>query len=571
MFKSKKQEIVEYYAGLKTHELLDRFFNGNITDDARRVAMAEFAKRGIDPSDPLVLAKAEAEAQKDAYSRKKPKLTEEDISRQETGKLIITLLLIGVIPILSWLAGYMTESALGQQFVRAVGRQLGADGIGKIQSQSMSLGTYCASGDTAGEAICAALRHVSWLQSASIATLAVGIVLLLAIIIASRMASNNRGLLLSVFSPFRVGMLFVLFLLILAQGALAGYGAYIFETTVMHRIHYIVVGSIVVGAFIGAFSMLEAGLSISGNLSTPVIGLPASKEQQPRLWARVEEIARKLGATMPSNIVLGMEPNFFVTAAGVDAYPGPKKQSGATLYLSLPLMRILTVPELTAVVGHELGHYRGQDTEFSLRFYPIYAGTAQALRALDSDGEGKTRDFGFKSIGLVPATALLSFFMGQFAKAERKIGRERELEADRAGASASSPEDLATSLIKVSAFAPAWVAIRSAMVDALLEQKAYGNISSMFHEIVVANATPDAFKSVGASVAVHPTDTHPPTEARITSLGHSLGDFDPDALTPGASILDSSASLIDDLAALEEELTTYEHQALARTGKSADK
>jgi Zn-dependent protease with chaperone function len=43
-----------------------------------------------------------------------------------------------------------------------------------------------------------------------------------------------------------------------------------------------------------------------------------------------------------------------------------------------------------------------------------------------------------------------------FAQNETAIGRERELKADEAGAEASSPLALATSLIKVSLFAAFW-------------------------------------------------------------------------------------------------------------------
>jgi len=559
---SKKiQEIAEHYASLQTYELLERYLSGNITDEARRIALAEFQKRGVDPTDPNVLAKAQAEAELAAYERKR-NTSPEEISQQETGKLVLTLLMVAVIPIIGWLLGYFSELNLQQQFVKVVNRQFGAAGLEQLNS----LRTFCEASGSSQESICARLEHIDWLQNASIAALAAGILLLIAIILAARKAAVDRQLLLRVFSPLRVGMLFALFILILVQGAIASYGAYIFEATAIHRVHWYVIGAIAVGAFIGAFTMLEAGLSISKNLSTSIIGKSVSRDQQQTLWNHVEEIAKKLGATPPNNIVLGFEPNFYVTASEVKTYPGPVSQTGTTLYLSLPLMRILSVPELSAVIGHELGHFRGQDTDFSLRFYPIYAGTAQALQALNSDGDGKPQEFGLKSIGLIPATALLSFFMGQFAKAERTIGRDRELEADKAGASVASSSALATSLIKVAAYAPAWSLIRSAMVEALQEQKAYQNTSSMFHEIVVKNSKPEIFDGIGASVAVHPTDTHPSTEIRLSALGHSMDDFLIDDLRPASVLIETSVSLVHDLDQIEEELTLMEHQALVAMG-----
>ncbi len=561
----KTKEVAEYYAGLETYELLQRFHSGEITDDARKIALAEFEKRGINPTDPTVLAKAQTEAELAAYSRRKSQ-TATDIAQQETGKLIVTFLMISVIPVLGWILGYVSESNLQQQLTRAVNREYGVAGLAKMQSSGLTLRTFCEDPQSAGEAICTTLAHISWLQTASIGTLVTGIVLLLAIVVAAKMASNNRQLLLKIFSPLRVGMLFVLFFLILVQGAIASYGAYIFEATTVHRVHFYVIGAIAIGSFIGAFSMIEAGLSITKNLKTSILGRPAKRDRQPRLWNHVEEVAKKLGSQTPSNIVLGLEPNFYVTASDVEAYPGPVTQTGTTLYLSVPLMRILSIEELTAVIGHELGHYRGADTEFSLRFYPIYAGTVQALQALESDGDGRPKEFGLRSIGLIPATAILTFFMSQFARSERSIGRDRELEADKAGATVASPSALARSLIKVAAFAPAWSVARSAVIDALRERKAYKNMSSMFHEIVTKNAKPEIFDGIGATVATHPTDTHPSTELRLSALGYSMADFLIDDLRPSEVLLSTSASLLDGLLDLEEELTTIEHGALVEMG-----
>jgi Zn-dependent protease with chaperone function len=52
------------------------------------------------------------------------------------------------------------------------------------------------------------------------------------------------------------------------------------------------------------------------------------------------------------------------------------------LYCSLPLCRILSGSEVSAVIDHELGHFKGLDTNFSESFYPIYCGTASAIGAL---------------------------------------------------------------------------------------------------------------------------------------------------------------------------------------------
>jgi Zn-dependent protease with chaperone function len=51
--------------------------------------------------------------------------------------------------------------------------------------------------------------------------------------------------------------------------------------------------------------------------------------------------------------------------------------------------------------------------------------------------------------------AVLGYFLEAFAVAERRLGRERELVADQAGASVTSERVMATALVKVHAYVAA--------------------------------------------------------------------------------------------------------------------
>ena len=474
-------------------------------------------------------------------------------------RFLLLIALVAAIPIGGYLVGIYVESDFKKQWANLIAKEFGEKGLDALKTGQLSLERVCGEPQAATESICQTYGYVQLLQNASILAFVAGLALLLAIFLGARLASSNRTLLLTVFSPGIKAVLLALFGLILVQGAIATYGAYIFESTAIHRVHLFLIGGIGLGAFLGAIAMIKAGFSISKRASTSVLGKSISEEAEPQLWKLVKETATRLGATPPKNIIIGLEPNFYVTSADVVVYPGASKQPDETLYLSLPIMRILSCDELTAVIGHELGHFRGEDTKFSLRFYPIYAGTAQALTAL----EGRSQD-GAGTLALLPAFAILSFFMEQFAKTERTIGRNRELEADKAGASVASGQALATSLLKIGAFAPLWSSIRTAIVEALNQGKAYTNVSTLYAEVAASSAKPELLEEVASTATTHPTDTHPPTVTRIQALGLSVAELKQNALTIDADT--SSANLLTHLTALEEELTVVEQRFLLELG-----
>jgi len=474
-------------------------------------------------------------------------------------RLLILLALVAGIPAGGLLAGLYVEKDFQQQWSDAIVENFGEKGRQALTTGVLTLERFCKDPEMTAEQACQAFDNVRLLQVASVLAIAAGLALLLLIFFGARVASANRTLLASVFGPGVKLVLLALFVLILVQGAIATYGTYVFEATAVQRVHYFIIGAIGIGALIGAFTMLKAGFAISKRASTAVVGKVVTAETEPKLWQFVQALATKLGARPPRNIVLGFDPTFYVTSADVVVYPGEHKQPNETLYLSLPLMRVLSPEELTAVVGHELGHFRGEDTKFSLRFYPIYAGTNQAIEALHAQNED-----GARMLALLPALAILSFFMEQFAAAERTIGRERELEADKAGASVANGQALAAALLKVGVTVPLWQQITVAMVEALNKGKVYTNVSTMFAEFAARTITPEAFADVDQGVMSHPTDTHPPTAMRIQALGVSIDD----ARRAAANVKPdtSSATLLANAAALEEELTEIQHRVLLEIG-----
>src|SRR6185295_11200706 len=88
----------------------------------------------------------------------------------------------------------------------------------------------------------------------------------------------------------------------------------------------------------------------------------------PALWAHLRRCAAHLNTAPPDNVVAGIDVNFFVTEAPLKVRE--RTVTGRSLYVSLPLLRLLDRPEADAVLVHELAHLRGGDTASSARLGP---------------------------------------------------------------------------------------------------------------------------------------------------------------------------------------------------------
>jgi Zn-dependent protease with chaperone function len=279
-----------------------------------------------------------------------------------------------------------------------------------------------------------------------------------------------------------------------------------------------------------------------------------SREQASEFWNHVGRVSEQLSALPPENIVVGLDPNFFVTEADVTCLDG--ELSGRTMYCSLLLSRIMTVDELAAVIGHELAHFKGLDTQFSQNFYPIYRGTITSILSLRESAEG------WRSIAILPAVAILSYFLECFSLAETRIGRDRELMADKEGASITSPTTIASALVKVHAFSPLWAGLQDAAGEALRSGKAFINVSKTFAEVAATARDSTVFDGIAERHLTHPTDSHPPLGVRLEGLGVTLPEVATAALLvnpPNAAI-----QLIPDYESKEEQISVAFHAILGR-------
>jgi Zn-dependent protease with chaperone function len=254
--------------------------------------------------------------------------------------------------------------------------------------------------------------------------------------------------------------------------------------------------------------------------STPmsVLGQVVTPEQAPALWARVRELADQLGALAPEHIVLGMTEGFYVTSSDVNLLPSGSALKGRTLHVPMLYLGLLDSAETGAVIGHELAHFAGADTEYSLRFVPIYEGIGRSLGVI---AETMLQSDVLQRTTLWPAFMLGEYFMERFDHAVNHWSRVRELAADAAGAKLTGNTAIASALVRISA------------IDPLLQQGVSTHVARATNPSSEHVLTRDLPGSVVQELAAqpltlpeedmaaslpHPSDTHPSNRERLASL-----------------------------------------------------
>lgn len=480
-------------------------------------------------------------------------------------RIFLLSLFLFVIPLLGWLTSLYVESTLDREFRDALISNHWVTAA-EYDSRGLSYLKACGPGGALAAAkeaaeLCSGAEEIADTRLAAGATAALGAGLILLILLGKRLAGNDRGRLSRIFGPLVRIVMLVLAVSVIAQAGLLVYSIYTLEAAAIQRVHGGILAAIGLGALFGSFQLLKSGLGLLKEQPSTLRAELLSRSGHPEIYTLVEQVASKLKAEAPDHIVVGLEPNFFVTANPVQLLGGDGQTlRGRTLFMSLALLRILSKDEMVAVIGHELGHFRGQDTEYSLKFAPIYSRLTSALGGMGSSE-------GASSFALLPAMTVLNVCLSQFAETERTIGRERELLADQAGAEASSPDNLASALVKVSLYSGYWNTLTQQHVDILAEGRYFENLAEVYqgacaniHSTLEWDEAKPLFTEY---VQPHPVDTHPPLGMRLKSLGVSIDDKDASIATPAAT---PASDAIPDAAEIEQRLSTLEIRWLEAIG-----
>jgi Zn-dependent protease with chaperone function len=231
----------------------------------------------------------------------------------------------------------------------------------------------------------------------------------------------------------------------------------------------------------------------------------------PALWQRIGQMAERLKTAPPDHIVAGIDTNFFVTEAPVTV--GDKTLTGRTLFVSIPLLRVLNVAEADAVLGHELAHFQGGDTRDSAALGPKLMQYDQYLSGM--------LEAGFT----VVVYHFMTLYRMIFQLALSRDSREREFLADRTAAKLVSPQAIVQSLVKIAAYSN----YRTSTENAL-----YNRDQQMQGSLGIAQSVADGLRPYATSAKFiddmktayipHPFDSHPALEQRMQNVGHNVGE-----------------------------------------------
>jgi len=415
---------------------------------------------------------------------------------------------------------------------------------------------------------CNEYTPITYLRYYSILALAFAIGAIALVTMISKIATKNRKALFYLFRPGLFLSQLISAILVVSNAAIIITSIYYAESFYIGRIHVYLIGILGVVAAYASFVVCIKALTPIKIAETRVMGKILPKEEYPKIWGYVESIAKKVGTTPPNNIITGIEPNFFVTESKIICLDG--EVNGKSIYLSLPYCRVLTTTELMAIIGHEMGHFIGDDTAWSTKFYPIYRGSIDTIYTLYySSNSEKSNNNGLIQIALLPALQFMNFFITSFEKAEKEIGREREINADNIGVKITSPLNMAKGLLKVHAYSSAWEFTQEKMKESLLNGKQIINVSTFFSTVCGALPADYLKDEIGNTKASHPTDSHPQLSIRLTSIGVELSTLYAYGLTTPTS--DIAIELFSDPTKLEEALSEAAHYRLMQMGYTPTK
>lgn len=358
------------------------------------------------------------------------------------------------------------------------------------------------------ESVCAPysdLWHFDMMNKVAFWVLIAGCFVLLMIVLFSALAFRNRRYQLLSLTLARPFLMLAGSLEVIMQGVMLVWLSFwvtvIFTQTYYPKLIGVMAAIVLVGIFIiikGIFRKLPPQENIEGEV--------VSREAAPLLFSRIDALASMVGTTSPDHIIAGIDTNFYVTE-------GPLRVNdcllmGRKLYVSIPLLRQLTIEQADGVMVHELTHLYEGDTASGALLGP-------KLHRFDLYMTLMSKN----AMTLIVYYPLYLYRM-LFELAWKRNRREREFIADRNASVLISPAAIIESLIKISAYAN----YRSEVEREFFEKNTLPENDLGIRKAIAAGLpahvrAPGFVSAMREQNVPHPFDSHPSLIQRMRNVG----------------------------------------------------
>ncbi|MDI9867217.1 M48 family metalloprotease [Flectobacillus sp. DC10W] len=255
-----------------------------------------------------------------------------------------------------------------------------------------------------------------------------------------------------------IGIYILLLILALGLTAILGVAGLSFMILMVSRIHiwgaFIGIGLMSIGVVVLIFLIKFIFIRNTTNLDRYT---EITRNEQPQLFALLDEIVQKVGTSFPKKVYLSAEVNasVFYDSSFLSMFLPIKKN----LQIGLGLMNSLTQDELKAVLAHEFGHF--SQKSMKIGSYVYYTNQVIQNLLFQNDAFGSLLDqwaniHWFIKLGvrvaiyiIIGIQKVLQFFYKLINVNYLKLSREMEFHADAIAAHVAGSEALANALLRI--------------------------------------------------------------------------------------------------------------------------
>jgi Zn-dependent protease with chaperone function len=266
-----------------------------------------------------------------------------------------------------------------------------------------------------------------------------------------------------------------------------------------------------IGGFAGVFYLLRTAMKYpSRTLEMTAIEIEPSRE--PALETMYRDLAARLSIAPPDHVLIGPEIMFAVTRTPV-VLDG-RTLVGTTLYLSWPLLRLLSSDQTAAAVAHEFAHIAASHLDTGRRLDRGIERLREASHTLDTE----VYDNALARIATQPAAIWLRHMFTAIRGVVTVQQRPDELEADRTAAGLVGADVLGRALVTYAAAETLSLVWKHLATDPRAIARARGEPpTEPFAKAVDELLSSEDLDELLA--ADYPISTHPSVAERLRGIG----------------------------------------------------